>query len=221
MLAEGNASFQSHKIPKNTSSVPFPDRASVLRWLSNYNVSLVSQNITYKAESNMPVNPQYLIQKFPQEQTFERLAYYTKQVVANFRMVEGYTRCWHCVQASKKTYDLFIRSRDDMGLSNPLNVSLLHQEMGSKPRIVLTSAFRTNGGINDRLAFVSSDAAKCYFNDPYIKFFDGSSLDVAMRNSESYFKRVYWHTKCAEIQTTANVNPRKMFNGQIVESRLN
>lgn len=217
VLAEGKASFQSHKIPKNTSSVPFTDRESVLRWLSNHNISLVSQNITYKAEANMPVNPQYWVQKAPHELTYATFAYYTNQVVANFRMVEGYTRCWHQVKATRKTYSLFIRSRDDMGLSNPLNMSLLHQEMGSKPRIIVTSAFRTNGGINDRLAFVSSDAARCYFNDPYIKFFDGTSLDVAMRNTESYFKRVYWHTECAEIQTTANINPRKMFNGRFLD----
>ena len=219
VLAQGNASFQSHKKPKNVSAVPFADEASVWRWLSNYNASIVSKHITYPADSNIPVNPQYWLQKGSLvDQIHENfLADYTQQqVIANFRMVESYTRCWHDVVASGKTYSLFVRARDDVGFSSPINTSLLHQELGSKPRVMVTSAFRTNGGINDRLAFVSYDSASCYFNIPFVKFFDGSNLDVAMRNSESYFKRVYWHTNCAEIQTTSGINPLKIFNGQTV-----
>ena len=119
VLSEGKASFQRHKIPKSTSSVPFTDRASVLRWPSNRNISLVSQNATCKADSNMPVNPQYWVQKASHEHACAMFANYTKQVVANFRMMESYTRCWHDVEASRETYSLFLRSRDDMGLSAP------------------------------------------------------------------------------------------------------
>ena len=143
---------------------------------------------------------------------------YTKhQIVGNFKMVRSYSRCWLDIERNGKAYDLFVRLRDDVGFATPLNVKVLSEQgLGLKLPTIITSKFLSNGGINDRLAFVSPSSAKCYFNMPYIKFFDGSNLDSAMYNSESYFKRIYWHTRCAEIRTSSEFNPQKIFNGRFL-----
>lgn len=163
-------------------------------------------NITYPKLSNPPVNPQYFIQKvggrhFPQLTTYRNRFQFEDAIgrgFANTAMVESYTRCWKTVLERRRYYDLYIRIRDDAGLSKPINATVF-TNVGSSD--IWTSNRRTNGGINDRLAFIGSQAAECYFNLPYVRFFDGSYLDVGMRNTESYFKRIYWKAGCGDHQT--------------------
>ena len=219
VLGEGKARFQSHKVPRNVSAISFPDPPSVLQWLMEHNISLVSQNVTYKVASNMPVNPQYWIQRAPDSDMSEHvfIKHTNEVILANFLMVESYARCWSNAVASRKTYDLFVRTRDDQGFDTPLDVNVLYELGVFKPaRTMITSKFLSNGGINDRIAFVSADSAKCYFTVPIIKLFDGSNLDVAMRNTESYFKRIYWHTDCANSRITDAFNPLKIFDRKFV-----
>ena len=139
------------------------------------------------------MNPQYLLAKAP---TFINKSNSTKrvetvfetQILANLKMIESYTRCWKDVVASEKGvdyYDVYARLREDVGFSGELKPTVYHN---LKPQTLVTPRTLSNGGINDRAAFVSPDAAECYFNVPYVKFYDGSHLDTGMSNTESYFK---------------------------------
>jgi len=222
-LSGGSALFQRRKIPQNTTGPTFADVGEVRRWLSDHEVPVISQNFTYTPNPNIPVNPQYWVHKGHSIKNKDVdpddfVDHTERNIVANFKMTESYTRCWNDVVASGKTYDLYVRSRDDLGFSNPLDMNSLYKEgLGSRPKTMITSYFLNNGGINDRLAFVSPDSADCYFNVPYVKFYDGSHLDIAMHSTEVYFKRIYWHTDCVKNTMTKAVIPRKMFGKEFVD----
>ena len=99
------------------------------------------------------------------------------------RMFDSYQRCWDIerkdaltqypeVELLPPAHDVYIRIRDDVGLTKPLNMTMVNQfrtfsQSKWNPKIMITSDCRTWGGINDRMAIISPAAAQEYFLNPY------------------------------------------------------
>ena len=64
-----------------------------------------------------------------------------------------------------------------------------------KKQTTITSVCQSNGGINDRLAFVLVDSAECYFNLLFTRLYDNKPIGLEKCNTETYFKvRQVLHT---------------------------
>ena len=105
-------------------------------------------------------------------------------VQANHIMLESYSRCWKDAVKGKQNYNLYIRAREDVGFQDKISTSLFEQ---MSPHSIVTSSCRVNSGINDRFAFISPDSAECYFNAPFIRYYDGNHLG-GIFNTESMLK---------------------------------
>jgi hypothetical protein len=136
--------------------------------------------------------------------------------MANTVMMESYTRCWDSAQ--KGSYEWYVRLRDDIGFRRPFPPNATYDgEEGYASDAIITSSSDVKGGINDRMAIVGPEVANCYFNLPYVKLFDGSYLDQAMVNTESYFNRIYWRSGCGNRTLFHKFPPKKMEDGKFIE----
>ncbi len=101
-------------------------------------------------------------------------------------MTVTYSQCWRDSLSTRKNYDVYVRTREDVGFHEPVHPGVFSTVESSQN--IAVSSYRSWGGINDRVSIVGPLAAECYFNLPFVNFFDASYLDVAMLNAESYCK---------------------------------
>ncbi|CAJ1944255.1 unnamed protein product [Cylindrotheca closterium] len=228
VLSSGEAIYQLRKV-KRTSKAPstFSSPKEVLDYMSKRAHVLNPQNITYIKPLNHPVNPQYLYHRAVLKKTSSmktRQTFHAKwsnieealqRSMANTIMMESYTRCWDWAKQSGHSYKWYVRIRDDIAFQKPLIPKKTFDKIEDKNSLFSSTA-DANGGINDRMAIVGPKAAECYFNIPYIKLFDGSYLDDAMTNTETFFNRQYWANKCGD-RKTFRFKPRKIHNGKFID----
>jgi len=229
VMSEGKALFQSDRVQDEKAS-PFHGKEEARQWLTERGISVVSDQITYVPNDNFPVNPQYWLQKVgwytdwiirnPTIKPESFVDYTIRNVIANFKMIEAYTRCWEDAANSGKEYDLFVRVRDDIGFNSTVAPEVYEPLLEGKSRAMVSSAFLQWSGVNDRMAFVTPEAAKCYFTLPHLKFFDGTHLNGSLKvhNTETYFKSVYHQTGCIDDdEYTPLLIPLKMHGDRFLE----
>ena len=100
----------------------------------------------------------------------------------HMRIFDSYQRCWDIERTDAfdafhgasppPAHDVYIRIREDVGLTQPVNMTLVndlvnYSHTAQNPKIMLVTDCRSWGGINDRMAIVSSAAAQDYFLSPY------------------------------------------------------
>jgi len=222
VLSSGTPVFSAEKKPKNDTAPTFASVKEVWDLLKTRGFRVISEESTYVPNRNIPGNPEFVYQKamevidyILQKQRISRTEFENilfKFVRANFVMVESYTRCWKDVVRSGRRYDLYVRARDDVGFLEPVESSVF-EPMPS--RTLISGACRTWSGMNDRFAFVSPDSAECYFNLPFVRFYDGNPLGKNKHNTETYFKNVYEENKCAQVNASKELLPFLMRGGRV------
>jgi hypothetical protein len=105
------------------------------------------------------------------EQFAKQLSYTTKQRSGNnIRMLTGWVNCYNAmIQNHTKQYDFAIRIREDHGFTSALDIPDILEDLG--PKMVMSTDCSHHGGINDRFAIVSSDAAFGYFVGPFLDYY--------------------------------------------------
>jgi hypothetical protein len=120
-------------------------------------------------------------------------------------MLESYSRCWKDAVKSKRNYSLFVRAREDIGFLDKISTSVFEP---MAPHSIVTSSCRVNSGINDRFAFISPDSAECYFNTPFVRYYDGDHLGFGIFNTEAMFKVSTHERQCPNVYDTLfNLTP--------------
>ena len=147
-----------------------------------------------------------------------RLNVVTERIAANLKMMQAYQMCY---SKFDQEYDLYLRIREDAGFRNTISPENYSPILNQSEAFLVPKRLR-NGGINDRLAFVTGhESALCYFQLPFVQMFSGWMLDDAMTNTESKFKRLYWIHECPKGQAFPTKNnkldPMKTFQGRFIE----
>jgi len=101
---------------------------------------------------------------------------------------------------SGQEYDIIHRIRDDTGYYQPLNFTKIHSLTSEQPMTILTTDCSRHGGINDRGAFASPDAAYDYFNHPIIHMYT-QALSPKVRNTEQFLMTTYQRTCTVKISS--------------------
>lgn len=172
VLSEGEPKF-TNKAADEKRYDSLKDALKVFKNLSYVRVL----NPNFKAYSPIP-NPNppavyYMSLKKVDERPFEEVLERTESHV---RIFDSYQRCWDLERkdafANRQgaLHDLYIRIREDVGLSIPVNMTMLNEfttfSHTNKPKLILVTDCRSWGGINDRMAIVSPAAAQEYFWNP-------------------------------------------------------
>jgi len=224
-LSHGAATWHFGEPDNHTQ--PYENGEQVRDFFKSHNLDVISEPKTYDPNWMMPINPQYTYHKARRNPYKKPQKAYTRVepekirmllinfVRANSIMTESYTRCWRDAVNSRRNYNLFIRARDDIGFSEPLDMSNMLTLL--KPHSTLASSCRENSGINDRFAIVSPESAKCYFNAPFARLYDGGYLPPAVTNTESLFKRVYWENNCTTVHARREIVPYKILSSGSID----
>mmetsp|Transcript_1005 Transcript_1005/g.2329 ORF Transcript_1005/g.2329 Transcript_1005/m.2329 type:complete len:429 (-) Transcript_1005:631-1917(-) len=224
VLSAGNV---WNKAPPSDFLPSFENEEQVLEYLkSKADLDVISENITYTPNQNIPVNPEFVFLKARDSLFRKPKQPYTsrdrgsihhvlfKMVKANHLMLESYSRCWKDAVKSKRNYSLFVRAREDIGFLDKISTSVFEP---MAPHSIVTSSCRVNSGINDRFAFISPDSAECYFNTPFVRYYDGDHLGFGIFNTEAMFKRVYLENNCTKPQASREIVPLKMMSGSFLQ----
>lgn len=116
-----------------------------------------------------------------------------ERVRNHLRQFETLSKCHLHMSKTGKRYDVVHRIRDDTGYYRSVNVSSILELFSNHSMSMVTSACATHGGINDRGAFVSHDAAYDYFNDPIIQMYTQPIPDD-VDNTEKFLDIIYKKT---------------------------
>eukprot|EP00978_Attheya_sp_CCMP212_P007323 scaffold16997_cov54-Attheya_sp.AAC.4 len=134
------------------------------------------------------------------------------------RMFAALVPCYdEMIQASKQMgsdYDVVIRIREDHAFTEPFNIHTVFDELTSHPRTVMTSSCGRYGGMNDRFAILTPDAAYDYFVGPILSYYT-KPLHEKFRNAETFIYYTYLSLKLKVIKTPKIFNLQKfrIFNG--------
>ena len=183
--------------------------------LQGANVTVVSPTSEedgglYDRLEDPKVHQQYLIHLYEAQTSMRTFEEQSKRAENHPRIYESYHRCRRYAEESVQKaanlalannpdlvdsqlptmetyYDVYFRMRDDIGfqksLPKPVMVSLLEPP----PNSITVTGCRGWGGMNDRFAAVSPDAAYTYFQRPYEIFVKGENLrDHIVNNPESF-----------------------------------
>eukprot|EP00550_Attheya_septentrionalis_P010775 CAMPEP_0198304690 /NCGR_PEP_ID=MMETSP1449-20131203/57533_1 /TAXON_ID=420275 /ORGANISM="Attheya septentrionalis, Strain CCMP2084" /LENGTH=358 /DNA_ID=CAMNT_0044007219 /DNA_START=30 /DNA_END=1103 /DNA_ORIENTATION=- len=139
-------------------------------------------------------------------------------VVIRIREFAALVPCYdEMIQASKQMgsdYDVVIRIREDHAFTEPFNIHTVFDELTSNPRTVMTSSCGPYGGMNDRFAILTPDAAYDYFVGPILSYYT-KPLHEKFRNAETFIYYTYLSLKLKVIKTPKIFNLQKfrIFNG--------
>jgi hypothetical protein len=140
------------------------------------------------------------------------------RAVNHARMFAALVPCYtEMIQASKQMgsdYAFVIRIREDHAFTEPFNIHTVFDELTSNPRTIMTSSCARYGGMNDRFAILTSDAAYDYFVGPILSYYT-KPLHEKIRNAETFIYYTYLSLKLKVIKTPKIFNLQKfrIFNG--------
>lgn len=181
------------------------------RFFSSSGFSVVTDSsITQPDHPIVPPNYLRLMDKVKMTESWQRA-----RVQNHARQFETLTKCYDALlltterrynanisfeSSPTKYYDFSIRLREDVSLQEPLDVDkllpLLYPSSTSGETVLGTDC-RIHGGMNDRMALVSREAIKNYYEGPW-KFFSQADPDLnstsfkhSVHNPESFLYYVY------------------------------
>ena len=73
--------------------------------------------------------------------------------------------------------------------------------------------------MNDRFAVVGPQAAQCYFQFPFLRYFDDSALPLRTYNSETHLHKSYADGGCGNLQIDERFNPIKFRDGKALNKK--
>jgi hypothetical protein len=111
------------------------------------------------------------------------------------------TQCGKEMTRELRTYDLVVRIREDVGLTDPLHFQEIYNELhplsrsDSIPkqatnRTMMFPDCRCHGGVNDRMAIATPAASYEYFHAPFINVYT-QPLHENIHNPETYLRYTY------------------------------
>jgi glycosyltransferase involved in cell wall biosynthesis len=214
VLTGGNPVFTNANFTKQAGAknAPFYDRLSkAVKDLQNEsNVTLISpsdeESGLYEAIAVNKVPPRYLNFMHKACSKGRSLTEQISRAENHARIFESYQRCLLYAEreiekvAAKEAhntasrlptienyYDVYFRLRDDVGFQNPLQQGLISDLATPPPNSITVSSCRGWGGMNDRFASVSPDAARLYFKLPYTLFSAQEDMSAKyVRNPETF-----------------------------------
>ena len=117
----------------------------------------------------------------------------------HYRQFESLKQCGtiYTAAAASVKYAFVIRARDDLGFQpsawngTTSNLTSVLRELYRNPNTILGSDCRTHGGINDRFAWVSPQAALLYFQIPLATMTGQLAISKQTKNPESFLLYSY------------------------------
>jgi hypothetical protein len=181
VLTEGEAKYTNAHRGKSIQS-EFHTFQQVVDFIQALGYRVLTDSPTIQS-STPTINEIYLSRMDKPE--FER-GWQRKRVENHARQFESLKKCYTTFREGR--YDFAIRTREDVSFNETFAIDSI---MPIPSKTIITSDCRTHGGLNDRIAFISADAAKDYFVIPHNSFLR-KDLHKNIYNPESYF----WHTYC-------------------------
>ena len=141
---------------------------------------------------NPVINMQYLEQRMARGNKMGTVRK-VEEVKNHVRQFESLAKCHRHMVRSGRSYDLVHRIREDTAYYRPVNYTRILELTKEQPMTILTTDCTNHGGINDRGAFASPDAAYDYFNHPLMHMYT-MPLPEDVGNTERFLLVTYERT---------------------------
>ena len=208
VVSTGDTVFTNEEAKKSYEVPSFKTHAEAATFLTSEpnKVNVVSRDSYPKLAD--PKVPEQYVRLLLINQDFRTKDEQRVRAQNHARIFDSYLRCLeHADEAEaaarasgdKTTpyYDVFMRIRDDVGLMKPLHKNVLAHAFPPPPNSIVVTECRGWEGMNDRLAIVSPDIVRPYFELPYQLLMKSKPIEDkgAVRNPESYLLYTYTSAK--------------------------
>lgn len=194
ILSEGEAHFTNSK--NQVGEPAFLNYSQAFTYLTTKGYNVLTREPTNQAEQ--PVVNQHYENKL--KQRANNIVSLQERAIFDLRQYEALTKCWRAVPRPNN-YEFLLRIRDDTGLEEPLPVAELAAVLqANSSRVAITTDCRAHGGMNDRMAFISIDAAEDFLLSPFMSYYT-KPIHAKVKNSESFLYQTYQREGITIIKT--------------------